>query len=85
MRDNPTETTKYLYDLGELVKEYQSKAQEIADKNISFEEKKMEWNQLVNAFDVEAEELFQALQRQVLTTDGGHSASEYPEMYDAEE
>lgn len=85
MRDNPTETTKYLYDLGELVKEYQSKAQEIADKNISFEEKKMEWNQLVNTFDVEAEELFQALQRQVLTTDGGHSASEYPEMYDAEE
>lgn len=85
MRDNPTETTKYLYDLGDLVKEYQSKAQEIADKNISFEEKKMEWNQLVNTFDVEAEELFQALQRQVLTTDGGYSASEYPEMYDAEE
>ncbi|MDD7502089.1 MAG: hypothetical protein PUK74_03545, partial [Elusimicrobia bacterium] len=85
MRDNPTETTKYLYDLGDLVKEYQSKAQEIADKNISFEEKKMEWNQLVNTFDVEAEELFQALQRQVLTTDGGYSASEYPEMYDDEE
>ncbi|MCI5820685.1 MAG: hypothetical protein MR039_02875 [Elusimicrobia bacterium] len=85
MRDNPTETTKYLYDLGDLVKEYQSKAQEIADKNISFEEKKMEWNQLVNTFDVEAEELFQALQRQVLTTDGGYSVSEYPEMYDAKE
>lgn len=82
MRDNPTETTKYLYDLGDLVKEYQSKAQEIADKNISFEEKKMEWKQLVKTFDVETEELFYSLQRQVLTTDGGYSASEYPEMYD---
>lgn len=85
MRDNPTETIKYLYDLGDLVKEYQSKAQEIAAKNISFEEKKMEWNQLVNTFYVEAEELFQALQGQVSTTDGGYSASEYPEMYDDEE
>ena len=85
MRNKPTETIKYLYDFGDLVKEYQSKAQEIAAKNISFEEKKMEWNQLVNTFYVEAEELFQALQRQVLTTDGGYSAYEYPEMFDDEE
>lgn len=85
MRNKPTETIKYLYDFGDLVKECQSKAQEIAAKNISFEEKKMEWNQLVNTFYVEAEELFQALQGQVSTTDGGYSASEYPEMYDDEE